>query len=296
MTRFPLTAAGTFVRTGDRGAPPSPWRATLVAGHGHGRRLPAAARSTASRSSGASRRSGAGAEVTYGFADSGRSFPDAINCRELAPMRRWPPAWQGDPLGSRRSRPRPSGCGARGGDVSFRAARPGEAPDILIGAQGEPEGIAFANVWHGPGSRARRRAADPGHDLPQSRRRLERPDAAQSPGGLDLGTVLAHEIGHAIGLDHPGPTGALMGYSNQGDIDRLMPGDIAGAVALYGPAKALSEKVVLCAVGRGGGTAGRRGRAGGTAAGCTGEVRERCSRSAAAGRLDGVFVPSRGRV
>jgi hypothetical protein len=27
-----------------------------------------------------------------------------------------------------------------------------------------------------------------------------------------------------------------MGFSNQGDIDRLMPGDIAGAVALYGPA------------------------------------------------------------
>ena len=49
--------------------------------------------------------------------------------------------------------------------------------------------------------------------------------------------MIAHEIGHAIGLDHPGPTGALMGYSNQGDIDRLMPGDVEGAVALYGPAR-----------------------------------------------------------
>jgi hypothetical protein len=50
--------------------------------------------------------------------------------------------------------------------------------------------------------------------------------------------VLAHEIGHTIGLDHPGATGALMGYRNQGNIDWLMPGDIAGAVALYGPPRA----------------------------------------------------------
>ena len=49
--------------------------------------------------------------------------------------------------------------------------------------------------------------------------------------------MLAHEIGHVIGLDHPGPTGALMGYRDQGDVDRLMAGDIAGSVALYGPAK-----------------------------------------------------------
>ena len=39
-----------------------------------------------------------------------------------------------------------------------------------------------------------------------------------------------------------------------------MPGDIAGAVALYGPAKRLSEKVVLCADGRGARTAEGRGR------------------------------------
>ena len=43
-------------------------------------------------------------------------------------------------------------------DVRFRPAAAGEAPDILIGAQGAPERIAFANVWHGrPRAAASRR-------------------------------------------------------------------------------------------------------------------------------------------
>ena len=124
-----------------------------------------------------------------------------------------------------------------GGGFAFRPAAPGEAPDILIGAQGAPERVAFANVWHGDGRAGRHRAADPRHDLLQSRAGLDTGTGPLRAGRLDLETVLAHEIGHAIGLDHPGATGALMGYSNQGSIDHLMPGDIAGAVALYGPAK-----------------------------------------------------------
>ena len=99
-----------------------------------------------------------------------------------------------------------------------------------------PERVAFANVWHGEAAAG---------VAPLTRATIcFNPELAWTsgigpvpPGRLDLETVLAHEIGHAIGLDHPGATGALMGYSNQGSIDHLMPGDIAGAVALYGPAK-----------------------------------------------------------
>ena len=180
---------------------------------------------------------GSGASVSYGFATADQAFPDAINCRSLAPMRKLAAAWAGDAARLERLAAAAFAIWSREADLEFRPAAPGEAPDILIGAEGTPQRVAFANVWHGDGA--------PGGIAPLTRATIcFNPEAAWSTGTgpmregeLDLGTVLAHEIGHAIGLDHPGATGALMGYSNQGSIDHLMPGDIAGAVALYGPAK-----------------------------------------------------------
>jgi hypothetical protein len=178
---------------------------------------------------------GSGAEVSYGFAGARQSFPDAINCRSLAPVGELARAWENEPARLAELAAGAFAIWSREADIRFRAAAPGEAPDILIGAEGEPSRIAFANVWHGPG-------VDGIAPLTRAticlNPRLAWSAAEPTPAGaLDLWTVLAHEIGPAIGLDHPGATGALMGFSNQGDIDSLMPGDIAGAVALYGPAK-----------------------------------------------------------
>ena len=164
------------------------------------------------------------------------SFPDAVNCGELAPMRGLVKAWAGDTVRLERLLAGAFAIWSREADLRFRPAGAGESPDILIGAQGRPKRIAFANVWSAA-------AAAKGGFAPLTRATIcfnpglpwSVADGEAPRGGLDLRTVLAHEIGHAIGLDHPGATGSLMGYSNQGDIDRLMPGDIAGAVALYGP-------------------------------------------------------------
>jgi hypothetical protein len=176
------------------------------------------------------------AEVSYGFATRGQRFPDAINCRVLAPMSKLAPAWRGDPARLERVAAAAFAMWSGAADLVFRRAAPGETPDILIGTQGEPVGIAYANVWHGP-ARAGMASLTRATICFNPDARWTAEDGPAPEGVFDLATVMAHEIGHAIGLDHPGARGALMAFSNQGDIDALMPGDVAGAVALYGPAR-----------------------------------------------------------
>jgi hypothetical protein len=73
----------------------------------------------------------------------------------------------------------------------------------------------------------------------------------------DLRYTLKHEIGHAIGLDHPGTTSAVMSYRYEERFRQLQPGDIRGAVALYGSRQKLmaetpdrSRQVPRAAAGR----------------------------------------------
>ena len=172
--------------------------------------------------------------VTYGFVRSPSSFPGARNCPTLVPA-------DGIAAAADVDRRRFEALAAAAFDlwsgaanIAFRPAQAGETPDILIGAQGSPHGIAFADVRND-----RARAVSGVAPLTTATICLN-PTVAWTddggvPGALDLRTVLAHEIGHAIGLDHPGPTGTLMGYRDQGDIDGLMSGDIAGVQRLYGP-------------------------------------------------------------
>lgn len=54
----------------------------------------------------------------------------------------------------------------------------------------------------------------------------------------DLRHIFMHEIGHAIGLDHPGSSGAIMGYRYDERVRELQPSDIAAAQFLYGPPRA----------------------------------------------------------
>ncbi len=58
----------------------------------------------------------------------------------------------------------------------------------------------------------------------------------QGLGGFDVFTVAAHEIGHAIGLDHTGVAGSLMNPFYTEDFYGLQADDIAGAQFLYGAA------------------------------------------------------------
>lgn len=171
--------------------------------------------------------------VTYGFVRSPSSFAGARNCPTMVPADGIAAAADVERRQFEAFAAAAFDLWSHAANITFRPAQANETPDILIGAQGSPHGIAFADVWED-----RAQAVSGVAPLTAATICLNRDVAwADSPGvsgALDLKTVLAHEIGHAIGLDHPGPTGTLMGYRDQGDINRLMSGDIAGVQRLYG--------------------------------------------------------------
>lgn len=118
-------------------------------------------------------------------------------------------------------------------DLTFREAREGAPADIMIGAQLEPEGWAFADVVYDRASPERIKPISRALVCLNPLRRWK----VGFDGDLkayDLRYTLTHEIGHAIGLDHPAATGEIMGFRYEERFRTLQPGDVKGVVALYG--------------------------------------------------------------
>ena len=129
-------------------------------------------------------------------------------------------------------------------DLKFAKAADHEKPQIVVGAQVVPVGWAFANVFYDP------LAMSPYKPITQALICLNpnRPWKVGFDGKLDvydLRYTLVHEIGHAIGLDHPPKGRQIMAQRYEENLRELQSGDVLGATALYGATrKTLSRGAV----------------------------------------------------
>ncbi|WP_198411278.1 matrixin family metalloprotease [Marinimicrobium alkaliphilum] len=180
------------------------------------------------------RRLGVGARVSYAFATEALRFDNAHNCRDLAPME----ALSGERLSMEtleRETAAAFNIWERAAGLSFHQVSDPQEADIILGAQGRPRGRAYANVDYAP---------DPEGDVRTIKQALVclNPEQQWKVGFdgdknvYDIRYTLIHEIGHAIGLDHPGPSGQVMGFRYTESFAGLQPGDLRGVRLLYGPA------------------------------------------------------------
>jgi hypothetical protein len=174
-------------------------------------------------------RAGVGAVVGYALVTGRRSFPGARNCGEMAPLDGLAAA-AGLPLAAVEAEIEAAlAMWSSAADIRFERSPAGEVAELVIGAQTDARGFAWANLAVGrdeDGMRPIHRALvclNP-----------ERPWTAGGE-GLDLRSVLAHEIGHILGLDHPAARDQVMSFSFEARRDALRHGDVRGVRRLYGP-------------------------------------------------------------
>ncbi|MHA7810451.1 MAG: matrixin family metalloprotease [Marinobacter adhaerens] len=177
-------------------------------------------------------RLGAGAKISYAFADETLDFTDARNCGVLAPMK----ALSGQDLPFETLVKETAAAflvWERAADISFHHVADTRSADIILGAQGQPRRRAFANVTYAPGERDGVRAIDQALIClnPEQKWKV---GFGGDPEIYDIRHTLIHEIGHAIGLDHPGPSGQVMGFRYTENFPELQPGDLRGIRHLYG--------------------------------------------------------------
>ncbi len=143
-------------------------------------------------------------------------------------------------------------------EIEFVAIDDAGHANIVIGATDQPSGRAYANLSYrnvsgaqpvskALGKTSNENTAPANPAIPETVAEIEQAYVCLNPrvpwktsfdGDLqiyDLRYTFTHEIGHAIGLDHPGKTGSVMAYRYDESIGSLSPSDIAAVQSIYGP-------------------------------------------------------------
>lgn len=175
---------------------------------------------------------GAGASISYAFADEAMRFDGARNCSEMAPLG----ALSGTNLPLEALHHEAAAAfqiWESAANLAFHRVADPRTANIVIGAQARPIGRAFANVSHGPDAREGVRLIEQALVClnPEQKWKIGFDGNTEV---YDIRYTLIHEIGHAIGLDHPGPDGQIMGFRYTEMIAGLQPGDLRGIRLLYG--------------------------------------------------------------
>lgn len=173
---------------------------------------------------------GAPLKLTWTLAKSPSAWNEAVNCGQMTPitsLRTIPVATIKEQIMGAME------YWAKQSSTRFEFVEDEAHADVVIGFQKEPRGIAYADVLMEPSMKSGRRNIARGLICLN-------PQAAWKVGlngdlkTFDIRYVVAHEIGHVLGLDHPNSPHQLMSFRYDERNAGLRSGDLAGIEVLYG--------------------------------------------------------------
>jgi len=171
--------------------------------------------------------------LTYAFADTEIVQPGDVNCGRIRPFTQ---LLRSSGLSASELQRATTAALARWSAVaaiSFVQVAAAADASIVLGEQAEPEGRAFTRIDLGAESEGGYRAIA-GAAICLNPMKPWKMGYGGDQRAYDLVHTLAHEIGHAIGLDHPSARGHLMSFRYEEGREGLSRGDALGAIRLYG--------------------------------------------------------------